>query len=59
MAIDDSGAGEQQSRLDALIEEFKQARHRRLVKRGLALLNSTTVEPSIPGIVELPSEKMN
>lgn len=47
MSIDDSGVNEQQFRLDALIEEFKQAQHRRLVKRGLALLNGAAAGTSV------------
>ena len=39
MAIDRSEAGEQQARVDAMVEEFKQARQRRLVKQGVILWN--------------------
>ena len=59
MAIDDSGADEHQARLAALIEEFKQAQHRRLVKRGLALLNRMSVETPVACVIEWPTEKMN
>ena len=57
MPIDDS-AQEQQSRLEALIDEFRQAQHRRLVKRALALLNSSTADTPLARTVA-PFEKIN
>jgi hypothetical protein len=57
MPIDDT-IQEQQSRLEALIDEFKQAQHRRLVKRGLALLNGSTDTP-VGRTAESSLEKIN
>lgn len=60
MTIDDDGApDDQQSRLDALIDEFKQAQRRRLVKRGLALLNDTTADLPMEKVAKVPFEKLN
>jgi len=37
MAIDRDDRDERQARIDALIEQFRAAQQRRLVKRGIAL----------------------
>ena len=41
MAIDRNDTEERQARLDAMIEEFRAAQKRRLVKAGIALWNRT------------------
>ena len=41
MAIERTHLEEQQARLDTMIEEFRIARQRRLVKQGIALWNRT------------------
>ena len=41
MAIDSDNSGDPQSRRDAMIEEFRAAQKRRLVKQGIALWNRT------------------
>ena len=56
MAIDRSDHDERQARIDAMIEEFRAAQQRRLVKRGIARWNRveaaqqamTWVEPPPP-----------
>jgi hypothetical protein len=56
MAIDRSDSDERQARLDVMIEEFRAARQRRLVKAGINLWNRTEaaheamarVEPAPP-----------
>jgi hypothetical protein len=56
MAIDRSDHDERQARIDAMIEEFRAAQQRRLVKRGIVLWNRleaaqqamTWVEPPPP-----------
>ena len=58
MPIDDS-APDQQTRLEALIDEFKQAQHRRLVKRGLALLNGSTTDTPVARMAESLIDKIN
>ena len=39
MTIDRKKSDERQARIDAMIEEFRAAQQRRLVKRGIALWN--------------------
>lgn len=39
MAIDRNDSAARQARLDAMIEEFRAAQQRRLVKRGIVLWN--------------------
>lgn len=58
MAMDDRNTEEQQSRLDALMDEFRQAQRRRLVRRGLAHLNRTT-DTAITGASESSLKKLN
>ena len=41
MAIDRNDSDERQARLDAMIEEFRAAQQRRLVKAGIVPLNRT------------------
>ncbi|MGH9253129.1 MAG: hypothetical protein ACRD3C_01010 [Vicinamibacterales bacterium] len=56
MAIDRNDRDERQARIDALIEQFRAAQQRRLVKRGLVLWKRaeaaqqamTCVEPRPP-----------
>jgi hypothetical protein len=59
MTIDRKKSDERQARIDAMIEEFRAAQQRRLVKRGIALWNRAEaaqramecVEPSPPDTV--------
>ena len=44
MAIDRNDRDERQARIDALIEEFRAARQRRLVRQGIALWNRAEAE---------------
>jgi hypothetical protein len=57
MPIDDS-TPDRQSRLEALIDEFRQAQHRRLVKRGLPPLKRPESDP-VTLTPEPPFEKIN
>ena len=58
MPIDDS-AQDHQARLEALIDEFKQAQHRRLVKRALALVNGSTADAPLARTPESSIDKIN
>lgn len=54
MAIDRNDRDERQARIDALIEEFRAAQQRRLVKRGIALWNRADAAQQAMTYVEPP-----
>jgi hypothetical protein len=58
MPTDDDNAEERLVRLEALIDEFKQAQHRRLMKQGLAFLDRTMSAP-VTGVADPAFDKMN
>ena len=60
MAIDRKKSDERQARLDAMIEEFRAAQQRRLVKRGIALWNRAEAAQRAMECVEpAPPEKVH
>lgn len=54
MAIDRNDRDEREARLNALIEEFRAAQQRRLVKRGIALWNRAEADQQAMAWVEPP-----
>lgn len=54
MAIDRNDRDEREARLNALIEEFRAAQQRRLVKRGIALWNRTEAAHQAMAYVDPP-----
>lgn len=54
MAIDRHDRDERQARIDALIEQFRAAQQRRLVKRGIALWKRAEAAQQAMTYVELP-----
>ena len=44
--------GDRQARLDQMIDEFRAAQQRRLVKRGMALWNRTEAAHQVTALVE-------
>ena len=54
MAIDRDDRDERQARIDALIEQFRAAQQRRLVKRGIALWRRAEAAPQAMRYVEPP-----
>jgi hypothetical protein len=52
MAIDHNDSEERQARLDKMIEEFRAAQQRRLVKVGIALWNRTEAAQRAMACVE-------
>ena len=60
MPIDRNDHDERQARLDALIEEFRAAQQRRLVKQGIALWERAEAAQQAMTCVEpLPPEKVH
>jgi hypothetical protein len=60
MAIDRKDRDERQARIDALVEEFRAARQRRLLKRGIALWNRFEAEQqAMTCVVRPPPEKVH
>ena len=60
MAIDRHDRDERQARIDALIEEFRAAQQRRLVKRGIALWNGAeAAQQAIAWVEPPPPEKVH
>jgi hypothetical protein len=58
MAIERSEAEEHQARLDAMMDEFRAARQRRLEKQAIALGNRTAVKAGA-GAAGVPPGKPN
>jgi hypothetical protein len=54
MATERDDAAERLARLEKMIEEFRAARARRLVKRGIALWNRTVAEGEVAITPEPP-----
>jgi hypothetical protein len=54
MTIDRKKSDERQARIDAMIEEFRAAQQRRLVKRGIALWNRAEAAQRAMECVEPP-----
>jgi hypothetical protein len=54
MAIDRNDRDERQARIDALIEQFRAAQQRRLVKRGIALWKRAEAEQQAMKYIEPP-----
>jgi len=60
MAIDRNDSEERQARLDKMIEEFRAAQQRRLVKVGIALWNRTEAAQRAMACVEpAPPEQVH
>jgi hypothetical protein len=60
MAIDRNDRDERQARIDALIEEFRAAQQRRLVKRGIVLWNrAEAAQQAITCVEPPPPEKVH
>ena len=60
MAIDRNDTEERQARLDAMIEEFRAAQQRRLVKAGIVLSNRTEAARQAMACVEpAPPDKVH
>ena len=60
MAIDPKNDDQRQARIDAMIEEFRAAQQRRLVKRGIALWNRAEAEYQAMACVEpAPPDKVH
>ena len=47
MVNDDETRDERQARLDFMVEEFRAAQQRRIVKRGIALWNRTVAQAAL------------
>lgn len=54
LAIDSHPTDDRQSRYDAMIEEFRAAQKRRLVKQGMALWNRTEAARRKTALAEPP-----
>ena len=54
MAIDRDDSDERQARIDAMLEEFRAAQQRRLVKRGIALWNRAEAALQAMAFVDPP-----
>ena len=60
MAIDRNDSDERQARLDAMIDEFRAAQQRRLVKAGKILWNRTEAAQQTMACVEpAPPDKVH
>ena len=60
MAIDRNDREERQARLDAMIEEFRAAQQRRLVKEGIARWNRTeAAEQAMACVRPAPRDKVH
>jgi hypothetical protein len=60
MAIDRNDRDEREARLNALIEEFRAAQQRRLVKRGIALWNrAEAAQQAMAWVDPPPPEKVH
>jgi len=60
MAIDRNDRDEREARLNGLIEEFRAAQQRRLVKRGIALWNrAEAAQQAMAWVDPPPPEKVH
>lgn len=59
MAVERDDTEERQARLDAMVDEFRAAQHRRLAKRAIALWNRTAAAKVESGADTPPSEKLH
>jgi len=60
VAIDRNDNEERQARLDAMIEEFRTAQQRRLVKTGIALWNRTeSAQQAMACVKPVPRDKVH
>ena len=60
MAIDRNDSGERQARLDAMIEEFRAAQQRRLVKAEMARWNRIqAAQRALVCVPPAPRDKVN
>ena len=59
MAIDRDDSDERQVRLDLMIEEFRAAQQRQLVKRGIALVKRAEAARQAMAYVVPPPEKVH
>jgi hypothetical protein len=60
MGIDRNDTEKRQARLDAMIEEFRAAQQRRLVKAGIALWNRTeAAQQAIACVEPVPPDKVH
>ena len=60
MAIDRNDCDEREARLDALIEEFRAAQQRRLVKRGISLCKrAEAAQQAMTWVDPPPPEKVH
>ena len=60
MAIDRGDSDERQARLDSMIEEFRAAQQRQLVKRGRILWErAEAARQAISCVTPLPPDKLN
>ena len=59
MAIDRNDRDEREARLNAMIEEFRAAQQRRLVKRGIARWNRAEAAQAMACLEPPPPEKVH
>lgn len=59
MAIDRNDTDERQARLDLMIEEFRAAQQRRLVKQGIVLRNRAEAAQAMAYAAPPPPHKVN
>jgi hypothetical protein len=60
VAIDRNDSEERQARLDAMIEEFRTAQQRRLVKAGIAPWNRTeSAQQAMACVKPVPRDKVH
>ena len=60
MAIDRNDPGERQRRINAMLEEFRAAQQRRLVKRGVSFWNRIEAAHQATMLPEpVPPDKLN
>ena len=60
MTIDRKKSDERQARIDAMIEEFRAAQQRRLVKRGIVLWNRAEAsQRAMECVAPLPPETVH
>jgi hypothetical protein len=60
MAIDRNDSDERQARLDTMIEEFRAAQQRQLVKRGIVLWKrAEAAQQAMAWVAPTPPEKVN
>ena len=59
MAIDNNSDERRAARIDAMIQEFRAAQQRRLVKRGIALWNRAEAQQAMACVEPPPPEKIH